>query len=74
MTILSNRRKSSSGQPNKPDKLLRNIFGVSVGGPIKKDRLFFFVNYEGTREREQQSTVRTIPTPSLCQGRSNTRM
>jgi hypothetical protein len=57
-----------TGQPNTPDKLLRNIFGASVGGPIKKDRLFFFVNYEGTREREQQSTVRTIPTPSLCAG------
>jgi len=58
----------ATGQPNTPDKLLRNIFGASVGGPIKKDRLFFFVNYEGTRQREQQSTVRTIPTPSLCQG------
>jgi hypothetical protein len=58
----------SSGQPNVPDKLIRNIFGVSVGGPIKKDRLFFFANYEGTRQREEQSTVRTIPTPTLCQG------
>ena len=46
-----------------PDKLIRNIFGVSVGGPIQKDRLFFFANYEGTRQREEQSTVRTIPTP-----------
>ncbi|MBZ5571690.1 MAG: carboxypeptidase-like regulatory domain-containing protein [Acidobacteriia bacterium] len=58
----------ATGQPNEPDKLLRNIFGVSVGGPIKKGRLFFFVNYEGTRQREQQSTVRAIPTPSLCAG------
>jgi len=51
-----------------PLKLIRNIFGVSVGGPIEKNRLFFFVNYEGTRQREQNSVVRTIPTPSLCQG------
>jgi hypothetical protein len=58
----------SSGQPNVPDKLLRNIFGASVGGPLKKDRLFFFVNYEGTRQREQESTVRTIPSQSLCKG------
>ena len=57
-----------NGQPNVPDKLIRNIFGASVGGPIQKDRLYFFLNYEGTRQREQQSTVRTIPTPSLCQG------
>ncbi len=57
-----------SGQPNEPLKLIRNIFGGSVGGPVLKDRLFFFVNYEGTRQREQQSVVRTIPTQSLCQG------
>ncbi len=56
------------GLPNKPLQLNRNIFGVSVGGPIQKDRLFFFANYEGTREREQQRTERVIPTPSLCQG------
>ncbi len=51
-----------------PLKLIRNIFGVSVGGPIQKNRLFYFVNYEGTRQREQNSVVRTIPTPSLCAG------
>ena len=56
------------GAPNKPLKLNRNIFGASVGGPIRKDRLFFFTNYEGTREREEQRAERVIPTPSLCQG------
>ena len=56
------------GLPNKPLQLNRNIFGVSIGGPIRKDRLFFFANYEGTREREQQRAERVIPTPSLCQG------
>ena len=56
------------GLPNKPLQLNRNIFGVSVGGPIQKDRLFFFTNYEGTREREQQRAERVIPTPTLCQG------
>jgi Carboxypeptidase regulatory-like domain len=54
-----------------PLKLIRNIFGVSVGGPIQKNRFFFFVNYEGTRRREQDSTVRAIPTPSLCAGNIN---
>src|SRR6266849_4719800 len=57
-----------SGSPNVPDKLIRNIFGASVGGPLKKDRLFFFANYEGTRRREEEETERVIPTPQLCQG------
>jgi hypothetical protein len=56
------------GQPNKPDKLNYNIFGASVGGPIQKDRLFFFANYEGTRQREELSTVRAIPTSSATPG------
>ena len=56
------------GQPNKPLKLDRNIFGVSVGGPVKKDRLFFFANYEGTRQREENSAVRSIPTVAMRDG------
>jgi hypothetical protein len=56
------------GAPNKPLQLNRNIFGASVGGPFRKDRLFFFTNYEGTREREQQRAERVIPTPQMCQG------
>jgi hypothetical protein len=56
------------GQPNQPDKLIRNIFGASMGGPFIKDRFFFFGNYEGTRDAEQQSTIRVIPTPTMCQG------
>jgi carboxypeptidase family protein len=61
------------GLPNKPLQLNRNIFGASVGGPLRKDRLFFFANYEGTREREQQRAERVIPTgggggSGLCQG------
>ncbi len=56
------------GAANKPLQLNRNIFGASVGGPLRKDRLFFFTNYEGTREREQQRAERVIPTPSMCQG------
>lgn len=56
------------GLPNKPLKLIRNVFGGSVGGPIQKDRLFFFANYEGTRQREEHSVVRNIPTASLRDG------
>ena len=33
-----------------PDQLKRNQFGGSIGGPIVKDKLFFFANYQGTIE------------------------
>src|SRR6267154_2402646 len=56
------------GLPNKPLQLNRNVFGVSVGGPLRKDRMFFFANYEGARKWEEQRAERVIPTPSLCQG------
>ena len=57
-----------SGQPNEPPKLLRNNFGAAVGGPIKKDRLFFFTNYEGHRQREAQSVVRIVPSAAMQDG------
>lgn len=58
----------TTGAPNSPLKLTRNIFGGSVGGPIKKNRLFFFANVEAYRDAEDQSALRTIPTASLRDG------
>ena len=49
-------------------QLLRNIFGGSVGGPIKKNRAFFFFTYEGFREATAASVVREVPLPTLGQG------
>lgn len=49
-------------------QLLRNIFGGSIGGPIKRDRAFFFFTYEGFREATATSAVREVPLPTLGQG------
>jgi len=48
--------------------LLRNVFGGSIGGPIKKDRAYFFYNYEGRRDASQTSVVRTVPLASIGRG------
>ncbi len=49
-------------------RVLQNVFGGAIGGPIVKDRLFFFYNYEGRRDRSQQSVLRVVPLPHLGQG------
>ncbi len=41
--------------------LTRNQFGGSIGGPIVKDALFFFFDYEGRRDAQQVSNLRTVP-------------
>src|SRR5258707_340775 len=40
----------------------RNVFGVSVGGPIRHDRTFFFFNYDGTRLQQGVTRTELIPT------------
>ena len=55
-----------SGLPR--DKLIRNVFGASLGGPIKKDRLFYFGNYEGRRDRSESTALRIVPTENFRNG------
>ncbi len=45
-----------------------NLFGASIGGPIRKNKTFFFFNYEGIRQSSQTSQILNVPTPAEVQG------
>ncbi len=48
--------------PNRPiPSFRRNQFGASLGGPVRHDRTFFFLSYEGLRERKAITSVATVP-------------
>lgn len=57
-----------AGDPNKPLHLVYNIFGADLGGPIKHDRAFFYLNYEGHRQHQAASVADSIPSPTLADG------
>ena len=48
--------------------LVRNQYGASLGGPILKNRLFFFYNYEARKDRSASSKTATVPSSTFAQG------
>jgi Carboxypeptidase regulatory-like domain len=65
--VLSGTAKAGDEKVPRP-KLLRNNFGGAIGGPIMKDRAFFFFNYEGFREAKGSPVSAEVPLASLGQG------
>jgi hypothetical protein len=49
-------KASGVGRPG----LKRNVYGATLGGPIKKDRMFFFLSYQGTRESNAASRINSL--------------
>ncbi len=49
----------------------QNQFGGTVGGPVRKDKTFFFGSYEGTRTRVGRSFISTVPVPEVLEGNFN---
>ncbi|MBV9923523.1 MAG: TonB-dependent receptor [Acidobacteria bacterium] len=48
--------------------LIRNTFGGAIGGPIKKDKAFFFYSYEGRTDRSEKPVTQRVPLPSMGRG------
>jgi hypothetical protein len=57
-----------SDPPVPREQLVRNQFGAALGGPIWKDKVFFFFNYEGRRDARQATVTRTVPLDSFRNG------
>jgi hypothetical protein len=53
--------------------LKRNVFGGLLGGPIKRDRAFFFISYQGTRERNGASISSLSSDVLIAQGLTDDR-
>jgi hypothetical protein len=64
---LDARNFFASASESKP-KYIRNQFGGAIGGPIVRDRTFFFGDYEGTRSREGITRITNVPTAEEREG------
>src|SRR2546430_4194357 len=51
--------------------LVRNTFGGALGGPVIKNKAFFFYSYEGRHDASGQGVTRVVPLPNLGQGTIN---
>jgi outer membrane receptor protein involved in Fe transport len=54
--------------PSQKAKYVRNQFGAGVGGPLRKDRLFFFTNFDSLRARQGLTQIGSVPTLALRSG------
>jgi len=52
----------------KKDKSITNIDGFTIGGPIKRDKLFYFGGWEGMRERVGKFALFNVPTEAMRRG------
>ena len=59
--VRNNAMDAKSFFADSVEPLQRNQFGGTFGGPIKKDKTFFFLYYEGVRDQQGETTRATVP-------------
>ena len=63
-----NHQTDAAGQVAPKDAYTRNTFGVSIGGPLRRDKTFWFANYEGERFATTLTNTSTVPTQAFKTG------
>ena len=57
-----------AGEPSRPPKLDKRIGGAALGGPVRKNQVFFYANYEQLRESSEIPVTRRVPSAALRDG------
>ncbi|HYL15542.1 MAG TPA: TonB-dependent receptor [Terriglobales bacterium] len=63
-----NHQIDSAGQVVRKDPYTRNTFGISAGGPLRRDRTFWFANYDGERFATTLTNTSEVPTQAFKSG------
>ncbi len=67
-SVLNTRNFFSNARGATVPPLDRSQFGATLGGPIRKDRTFFFAAYDGTRQAARTLLTGVVPTAAMLQG------
>jgi hypothetical protein len=62
------RARQRQDTASRPPQYIRNEFGTSLGGPLIRNKTFWFVAYEGQRERQARFARSSVPTDAIWNG------
>jgi len=66
--FFNKKNQLQNGEANKPPKFNQNQYGLTVGGPVLKDKLFYFFSYEGFSSRVGNPYQTNVPDSNMDSG------